>query len=132
MALFSYETAIGSVYQKQITVYGSEQDEKLRPFPNVKYQGIKPTMELIFGGNGGYARSLAGYLRDRPTTGLIEVHNRVQIFNILARQFPNAPLVMHFHNDPLTIKGSMTPKERWNLLGRADAVYCCSDYIRRF
>jgi glycosyltransferase involved in cell wall biosynthesis len=129
LALFAYEAARDSAYKDHITVYGRS-NEKTRPFSGVRYRGIEPSMELLFGRNGGYARALAHYLKERPT-GLIEVHNRVQIFNILAKAFPNLPMAMHFHNDPLTIKGSQTPKQRWELLARADAIYCCSEFIRR-
>ena len=128
IALFVHETASQSAYNEYITVYGN--DEKHRRFSGVRYIGIKPQMRLLYGRNGGYARALVDHFKKRPT-GLIEVHNRVSIFNTLAKNLPNVAISMHFHNDPLTIKGAMTPKERWDILSRADAIYCCSDFVRR-
>lgn len=129
LALFAYEAARDSAYQKHITIYGRARPN-MRPFPGVKFQGIEPSMEMLFGGNGGYARALVRHFKDNPV-GLIEVHNRVQIFNTLSKNVTNAPICMHFHNDPLSIRGAQSPKERWELLARADAIYCCSDFIRR-
>jgi glycosyltransferase involved in cell wall biosynthesis len=129
IALFVHETSITSAYQEHITVYGNDEG-KQRQLSGVKYKGVTPSMRLLFGRNGGYARALVELLRQRPV-GLIEVHNRVQIFYKLAKAFPNVPISFYFHNDPQTIKGTETPKERWALLERADAIYCCSDFVRR-
>lgn len=129
IALFVNETSVNSAYSDYITVYGRD-DVKQRHFPDIRYHGMKPSMKFLFGRNGGYARALIDHFKKR-NTGLIEVHNRVQIFNLLAKALPNVAITMHFHNDPLTIKGAETPKERWDLLSRADAIYCCSDYVRR-
>jgi len=129
IALFVRDTTIGSAYRDYITVYGRS-DSKQRLFSGIKYKSITPKHRLLYGRNGGFARALVEHFKkERP--GLIEVHNRVGIFKILSRAFSNTPVSIYFHNDPLTIKGAMTPKERWEILSRADAIYCCSDYIRR-
>lgn len=129
IALFVRDTTLDSAFAKNITVYGNATD-KARRFSNIKYQGVRPTLRLLFGRNKGYAHSLAHHFKKHPP-GLIEVHNRVNIFNILSQKLQNIPISLYFHNDPLTIKGAMTPKERWKILERADAIYCCSDYVRR-
>ena len=129
IALFVRDTTEGSAYANAITVYGRN-DEKQRRFSDIRYQGVNPTLPWLWGKNGGYARSLVHHFRRNPV-GMIEVHNRVNIFNVLARNLPQTPISLYFHNDPLTIKGSMTPKERWTILSRADAIYCCSDFVRR-
>ena len=129
IALFVRDTTLESAYQNHITVFGRNDDKQHR-FSKIKYKGIDPTLRLIYGRNKGYAHALVEHFKKhRP--GLIEVHNRVNIFKILAKNFTNIPISIYFHNDPLTIKGAMTPKERWNILSRADAIYCCSDYVRR-
>ncbi|MDB5478229.1 MAG: glycosyltransferase [Alphaproteobacteria bacterium] len=129
IALFVRDTTMGSVFQKNVTVYGNDTD-KQRHFQNIAYQGVAPKMRLLYGRNGGFAQALGDEFRRNPPS-LIEVHNRVNIFNILASHMPQSLITLYFHNDPLTIKGAMTPKERWGLLARADAIYCCSDYVRR-
>lgn len=129
IALFVHQTTVNGAYQKYTTVYGRA-DDKARRFSGVSYIGIEPSMQLILGRNGGFTRTLIEELKKR-SVGIIEVHNHVQYFFRLANAFPNTPISIHFHNDPQTIKGSMTPKERWRILERADAIYCCSDFVRR-
>lgn len=129
IALFVQDTTVGSAYQSHITVFGSHLDKERR-FSGSKYQGVDPSLQLLLGRNKSFTRGLIEALRKRPV-GLIEVHNRVQNFFQLAKAFPNMPMSIYFHNDPQTIKGAMTPKERWRILERADAIYCCSDFVRR-
>jgi glycosyltransferase involved in cell wall biosynthesis len=62
---------------------------------------------------------------------LTEVHNRARLFNRLAERLPpNIRKCLYLHNDPQTIEGSYTPRERTRLLERADMIYCLSNYIR--
>lgn len=129
IALFVRDTTCDSAYQENITVYGNN-DQGVTRFPNIRYQGVISTLPALFGRNGGYARSLVQHFKKNPVS-LIEVHNRVNIFNILSCNLPQVPISLYFHNDPLTIKGAKTPQERWKLLSRAGAIYCCSDYVRR-
>lgn len=129
ISLFVRDTTLGSAYQDHITVYGRN-DDKQRRFSDIRYKGIDPKMRLVYGHNKGYAHALVDHFT-RHQPGLIEVHNRVGIFKTLARHFANIPITLYFHDDPMTIKGAETPKERWDILARADAIYCCSDYIRR-
>lgn len=129
IALFVHETTAGSAYQSHVTVYGTE-DIKARRLSDAKFQGVIPRLPLLWGRNNGYTRALIDQLRKRQI-GIIEVHNRVQNFFQLAKAFSNTPISLYFHNDPQTIKGAMTPKERWKIAERADAIYCCSDYVRR-
>lgn len=129
IAQFVRDTAAYSAYNPYITVYGRH-DEKLRRFSGIKFQPITPSMELLFGRKGGYARALVQHFKKRPT-GLIEVHNKIPIFNLLAKNFSNMPISLFLHSDPLEMPGAQTPKERWEILSRADAIYCSSDYIRR-
>jgi glycosyltransferase involved in cell wall biosynthesis len=129
IALFARDMTIGSAYQPYITVYG-RQDDRARPFSKVKFQPITPSMEFLLGQKSGYARALVQHFRKQPT-GLIEVHNKISLFNHLSRHFPNMPISLFLHADPLEMPGAQSPKERWEILARADAIYCCSDYIRR-
>lgn len=129
IALFVKETSLGSAYQEHISVYGRDTDRQRR-FPAIEFHNIKPSFSLFSGSNKRYTNGVISHIKQHGA-GLIEVHNRVQNFFQLAKAFPNTPISLHFHNDPQTIKGAMTPKERWKIIERADAIYCCSDYVRR-
>lgn len=129
IGLFVRDTSRQSAYRECLTVYGRE-DTRTRRFSNIRYQPVEPNMAFLYGEASGYARGLADALKkNRPR--MIEVHNSVAIFNLLARHFPNMPIALYLHNDPMTLKGAMTPKQRWHILSRADAVYCSSNFVRR-
>ncbi len=129
ISLFVHQTTVGSAYQKYITVFGRG-DDKRRRFSNVTYSGITPSMGFLLGRENSYARAVAHALRGR-SLGIIEVHNQVRLFFHLAKTFANCPISLYLHDDPHNLKGAMTPKERWQILERADAIYCCSDFVRR-
>lgn len=129
IGLFVRDTSKDSAYRECLTVYGRS-DTRTRRFTGISYKPVKPHMSFLYGEAGAYTRGLLEELRDRPPR-MIEVHNRVAIFNLLARNFPNMPIAIYLHNDPMTIKGAQTPKERWHILSRADAIYCSSDFVRR-
>lgn len=129
VSLFVRDTTLNSAYQNNITVFG-HQITKQRLFSNIHYQGNRPFMPLLLGKNNGYAQTLVKNLRKlRPK--LIEVHNDITLFNILAQNFANTPISIYFHDDPANMNGARTPAQRWKILSRADAIYCCSHYIRR-
>jgi UDP-glucose:(glucosyl)LPS alpha-1,2-glucosyltransferase len=129
IALFVKETTLGSSYQEHIAVYGCD-NERQRRFAQIEFHDIKPSFSLFSGRNTRYTNAVTRHIRQHGA-GMIEVHNRVQNFFQLAKAFPNTPITMHFHNDPQTIKGAISPKDRWKIIERADAIYCCSDYVRR-
>ncbi len=129
ISLFVHETTVGSAYQDHITVYGRA-ESRVRPFSNVRFKGIRPSMALLFGQQTGYAHAVTHHFKTRPT-GLIEVHNHVALFNALRRGFQNKPISLHFHDDPLSINGARTTRQRWDLLAAADAIYFGSDFLRR-
>jgi glycosyltransferase involved in cell wall biosynthesis len=129
IGLFVRDATKQSAFASSMTIYGRA-ETPARRFSNIRYHNVQPQMSFLYGDAGGYDRGVVEALRKKPPR-LIEVHNRVSLFNRLAENFPNTPISLFLHNDPLTIKGMITPKQRWQLLSRADAIYCSSDYIRR-
>lgn len=129
VSLFVRDTTLNSAYQNNIVVFG-RQIVKQRLFAGINYQNNRPFMPYIIGTKSGYAQTLVKNLRKlRPK--LIEVHNDIYLFNILAQNFANTPISIYFHDDPMSMNGARTPAQRWKLLSRADAIYCCTHYIRR-
>ena len=51
---------------------------------------------------------------------IVEIHNRPLVFHYLKKEI-NSKFILYFHNDPLSMNGSKTTKERLDLLeiGRA-------------
>ena len=127
ISLFVHETTVGSAFEKQIIVAG--RGDLKDSFNKTNYLGFEPHWPMLYGRNIGMARAFLKHMGQQPLS-LIEVHNRPIIFNYLATRRADTPATIYFHNDPQSMKGSKTRQERWQILERAAAIYCCSDYIR--
>jgi UDP-glucose:(glucosyl)LPS alpha-1,2-glucosyltransferase len=91
----------------------------LPPFADVPFRAVKRVWR------GGYPRAVARELR-RLQPALIEVHNRPA----LARQLQRLGRVALFlNNDPQTMAGARTARERAELLSKV-AVVASSEYLR--
>ena len=55
-------------------------------------------------------------LEKRNKSSIIEIHNRPSYVNILVSKIKNRVITLYFHNDPLSMDGSKTTRERKNLL----------------
>ncbi len=60
---------------------------------------------------------------------IIEIHNRPLIFNLLKNRI-KSKYILYFHNDPLTMSGSKTSKERINLLLNIDKIIFVSKWVQ--
>lgn len=128
IALFVRDTTMNSAYHGQTRIYGRPM--KSRPFSDITYTQVNSVFPRLLGRSNAYTRGLVQLIKQRRT-GLIEVHNDIQIFKTLSSQFTNTPVTLYLHDDPLTLQGAKKPKERWAILSRADMIYCASDYVRR-
>lgn len=77
-----------------------------------------------------YARACAKQLASMAPPLVVECHNRPSMIPCL-KHATKAPLLLHFHNDPQTMKGAMTPQSRKVLCQQCDALVFNSDYTRR-
>jgi glycosyltransferase involved in cell wall biosynthesis len=60
---------------------------------------------------------------------LIEIHNRPYLIEQIAKN-SNFPITLFLHNDPQTMKGSKSIKDRQNVLEKCEAVFCVSEFIK--
>ncbi len=61
---------------------------------------------------------------------LIEIHNRPLIFENLSKKISSRYL-MYFHNDPLSMNGSKTPKERLNIISKVEKIIFVSEWTQK-
>jgi glycosyltransferase involved in cell wall biosynthesis len=62
---------------------------------------------------------------------IIEVHNRPYLINEISKKIKSFPISLFLHNDPKTMKGSKSIKERENILQKCAAVFCVSKFIKK-
>jgi len=60
---------------------------------------------------------------------IIEIHNRPEVFNLLKPNF-SSKFVLYFHNDPLSMYGSKSSKERLKLLINLDKIVFISKWVQ--
>ena len=61
---------------------------------------------------------------------LIEIHNRPLVFNILKKEI-DSKFIIYFHNDPLSMNGSKTVKERLKLLNSVEKIIFVSEWVQK-
>jgi len=61
---------------------------------------------------------------------IVEIHNRPLVFNILKRKL-NSNFIIYFHNDPLSMNGSKSARERINLLNQVEKIIFVSEWVQK-
>ena len=61
---------------------------------------------------------------------IVEIHNRPLVFNILKKKL-NSNFIIYFHNDPLSMKGSKSAKERIDLLNKVEKIIFVSEWVQK-
>ena len=99
-------------------------------FPDIPFRPALPAWWGLGNINTRYAAAVARILREvRPT--MVEVYNRPEVALALLRRFPRVPIVLFLQNDPQTMRGAQTPKQRRALLARLGAVVTASGFLTR-
>ena len=112
VSLFVYETSRRSKYKKNIVVFGNTNFSKRF---NIKYSNINLSKNILSSQTKDYVNKFI-ILQKKYNFSIIEVHNRPSYINQLNKKIPNSIFSLYFHNDPLSMDGSKTIKERKKLL----------------
>ncbi len=112
VSLFVYETSSISKYKNNITVFGNtEYSKKFK----LKYINIDTKKKLFYSQTRDYVSKFIKQEK-KLNSSIIEVHNRPSYIHILHSRIKNKIFTLYFHNDPLSMEGSKTIKERKQLL----------------
>ena len=112
VSLFVYETSKISKYKNSISVFGNTNFKKKF---NLKYTNINTKKEFFNSQTKNYVNDFIK-LERKNNSAIIEVHNRPSYIHIINSNIKNKILTLYFHNDPLTMDGSKTIKQRKELL----------------
>jgi glycosyltransferase involved in cell wall biosynthesis len=126
VALTVYDFVVTSRFQSQIVVFGGE----IQPFSDVNFCHVPTTWAWLLGKNLAYAQACITLLR-KQNIQLVEVHNRIILALRIKKALPRLVVAAHLHNDPHSMDGAKTAKQRQYLLEQIDAVYCVSEYVRQ-
>jgi len=128
VSLLVNDTILLSKYKKTTTVYGST-DFKEKFYAN--YKNISFQKYFFESSNIKYAENFLK-LENKSKSDIIEVHNRPAVFNYIIKKInPNRKLILYFHNDPLSLRGSITIKQRVQILENASAIIFVSEWTKK-
>ncbi len=127
VSLLVNDTVLSSKYKNNTTVYGST-DFKEKFYAN--YKNISFNKYFFESSNIKYAHHFLK-LESKNKSDLIEIHNRPAVFNYLASRIgKDRKLILYFHNDPLSLRGSLTIDQRINILEEASSIIFVSEWTK--
>lgn len=85
------------------------------PFTGAHYLEVSKTWSSVFMKNKSYAYGVACLVK-KYTPCLIEIHNRPDIALYIAQKFPQIPVSLTLHNNPLSMRGLKTKTERQKII----------------
>jgi glycosyltransferase involved in cell wall biosynthesis len=116
-----------SKYKKENIIYGNTQyqDYLTNNYKNIKLRNIKSRFKST---TNEYVNKLYTEL-NKQNFDLIEIHNRPHLLFKLTNLIKNK-FIFYFHNDPLSMKGSKTIKERLKILKSVEKIIFVSEWVR--
>jgi glycosyltransferase involved in cell wall biosynthesis len=126
VSLFINDTCRLSKYGKNIKVYGNTEYKKLF---KIKYQNINLTKQLVGSQTKLYINKFINFERKQPSD-LIEIHNRPIYLKYLLARLNKRTYTLFFHNDPLSMEGSKSIKDRNFLLNNCYRIIFNSNWSK--
>ena len=114
VSLYVKDTTKNSKYKKKISIVSSDNlENKSQLFRNKNY--------------------IMNFCEKYKSTNIkiIEIHNRPEYYNYIKKYFPTTKIKFIFHNDPLSLRGSMHLKERENLINGCYKIIFISSWIQK-
>ena len=117
-----------SNYLNQIKIFGQNVET---PLFKDNFIGLKYSILSFKSKNKFLAYEMMKIIsKDLDKNQLIEIHNRPYLVEDIVRR-NKFPVSLFFHNDPQTMKGSKSIKERENILAKCAAIFCVSEFIKK-
>ena len=127
VSLFVNDTVTISKYKKKITVFGNT--HFLRKF-NLKYQNINIPKIFLGSQSKRYVKEFCK-IENNDKSDLIEIHNRPNYLPYLIDELPDRKFAIYFHNDPLTMTGSKSIRDRKFLLKNCHKILFNSNWSKK-
>ena len=116
-----------SKFKKNNIIYGhtKSKDYLSKNYKNINLKNIKSKLKST---TNEYAEKLVIEINNN-NFDIIEVHNRPLLLFKLTDKV-KSKFIFYFHNDPLSMKGSKSIKERLNLLENVDKIIFVSEWVK--
>jgi len=128
VSLFVKDTCRISKYKKNITIYGAT---NLKKKYDLNYFDLNlKKKELLSSQSKTYVKKFT-IEEQKQNSDIIEVHNRPIYIKYLKSEKINSKFVLYFHNDPLSMSGSKTTKDRIWLLQVCEKIIFNSQWSKK-
>ena len=126
VSLFVKDTSLYSRYKKNIFVFGNMVFKKsfLKNYININLN-----KSILQSTSKNYVKSFIEEEK-KINSDIIEIHNRPNYVRYL-KNFKNKKVILYFHNDPLTMNGSKSVKDRLFLLNNIDKILFNSNWSQK-
>ena len=129
VSLLVAEVKNKSKFKKKIKIYGSLNLKKTLTKDYISCDISGKPFYYLFGRTSYYLKTIKKKISKRNS--IIEVHNRPQAANFFLYNNYNNKIILYFHNDPLTLRGSKYVYQRIYLLKNLDKLIFVSDWTKR-
>ena len=117
VSLFVKDTVINSEFRKTTYVFGNT--EYKEPFLK-NYINVDLNRTLLQSKSKNYVQKFIEKEK-KINSDIIEIHNRPNYIKYL-KNLKSKKIILYFHNDPLSMSGSITVKDRLYLLNNIDKI----------
>ena len=126
VSLFVNQTLKVSRYRKTIKVFGNT---NYKDYLHRSYKNIIFDKKVFRSSSKVYVDN---FLKEKQVTNsdIIEIHNRPNYVKYIKNKFTNK-VFLYFHNDPLSMDGSTSVKDRLYLLSNIDRLIFNSDWSKK-
>ncbi len=116
-----------SKYKKNNFIYGHTKSKNFLTsnYKNINLKNLKSKLKST---TSEYANKLIKELNIN-SYDLIEIHNRPQLLFKLVKKV-KCRYIFYFHNDPLSMKGSKSKRERLKILDSVEKIIFVSEWVR--
>ena len=116
VSLYVKDTTTYSKYKKRIQIISSDDfDNKSQLFRNKNY----------------IINFCKKFEKKKDLIKIIEIHNRPEYLTYIKNYFPHTKIKLVFHNDPLSLRGSISYEERENIVNSCYKVVFISSWIQQ-
>ena len=126
VSLFVNDITKQSIYKNSTFIFGNTNSKKRL---SKNYINLNLKKKLFHSTSKLYIDTFLDYHK-KISTDLVEVHNRPNYINLIKKNFKNK-LILYFHNDPLTMNGSKSTKQRIDLLNNVDKIIFNSEWSKK-
>ena len=118
-----------SKFKNNIKIFGSLKLDKPLSKDYINCDLSEKPFYYLFGRTSYYLENIKKKIIKKKS--IIEIHNRPQAANFFLNNNKNNKIILYFHNDPLTLRGSRYIYQRIYLLKNLDKLIFVSDWTKR-